>query len=111
MKIIKAALIVIAIIVVFLAIFVYLIIQNNNKTMKQIDEIVSKVVSLENNDHRFEEVIEGLTSAVKEVATTNRIMADTLNKLYFYNKELHKKIERHDEKSEKIYNEVIVKRW
>lgn len=87
------------IVVVFLAVFVYLIVQNNSKTMKQIDKVVDKIISLENNDSRFEEVIESLTDAVKEVATTNRIMADTLNKVDFYNKELHKK-------SDRIYDEI-----
>lgn len=92
-----------SIVVVFLAIFVYLIVQNNTKAVKQIDKVVDKMVSLENNDTKFEEVIEGLTDAVKEVATTNRIMADTLNKVDFYNKELHKK-------SDRIYDELTKNR-
>ena len=74
--------------------------------IKSLNELTPRLSKLESNDSRFEEVIEGLTEAVKEVATTNRIMAETLNRVDFYNKSLHKQVEKHDEKADKILEEI-----
>lgn len=95
-----------AIIIVFLGLFTYLVIANDKKRTEQINSIIDRIGTLQINDTDFKSLIENLTETVKEVSTTNRIVADTVNRLDYYNKDLHRKLEKHDEKSEKILDEL-----
>lgn len=95
-----------AIIIVFLGLFTYLVISNDKKRTEQINNIISRIGTLQINDTDFKSLIENLTETVKEVSTTNRIVADTVNRLDYYNKDLHRKLEKHDEKSDKILDEI-----
>lgn len=95
-----------AIIVIFLGLFTYLVISNDKRRTKQIDDLISKVGMLQMNDTDFKGLIEGLTESVKELSVTNRVVADTVNRLDYYNKDLHRKLEKHDEKSDRILDEV-----
>lgn len=95
-----------AIIIVFLALFTYLVVHSDKKRTDQIDKIVDKVAGLQTNDENFKQLMENLTETVKELATTNRVVADTVNKLDFYNKDIAKKLDRHDARSEKIYERL-----
>lgn len=95
-----------AIIIVFLGLFTYLVIANDKKRTEQINSIIDRIGTLQINDTDFKSLIENLTETVKEVSTTNRIVADTVNRLDYYNKDLHRKLEKHDEKSDKILDEL-----
>lgn len=95
-----------AIIIVFLGLFTYLVIANDEKRTEQINSIIDRIGTLQINDTDFKSLIENLTETVKEVSTTNRIVADTVNRLDYYNKDLHRKLEKHDEKSDKILDEL-----
>lgn len=95
-----------AIIIVFLGLFTYLVISNDKKRTEQINSIIERIGTLQINDTDFKSLIENLTETVKEVSTTNRIVADTVNRLDYYNKDLHKKLEKHDDKVEKILDEL-----
>lgn len=95
-----------AIIVVFLGLFTYLVITNDRRRTEQINNIIERVGTLQINDTDFKGLIENLTETVKEVSTTNRIVAGTVNRLDYYNKDLHRKLEKHDEKSDKILDAV-----
>lgn len=95
-----------AIIVVFLAIFVYLIISNNKKTVKNMEDIVEEVRCLKSNDKNFEQLMTNLAAAIDKLSDTNKIVADTVNKLDYYNRDLHRKVEKHDEKADKILEEM-----
>lgn len=95
-----------AIIIVFLGLFTYLVIANDKKRTEQINNIIDRIGTLQINDTDFKSLIENLTETVKEVSTTNRIVADTVNRLDYYNKDLHKKLEKHDDKVEKILDEL-----
>lgn len=95
-----------SIIVVFLALFTYLVVASDKKRTQQMDDVVDKLSTLQINDNDFKVLMQGLTETVKELSTTNRIVADTVSKLDFYSKDLHKKLDKHDEKSEKILEEI-----
>lgn len=95
-----------AIIVVFLAIFVYLIISNNKKTVKNMEDIVEEVRCLKSNDKNVEQLLTNLAAAIDKLSDTNKIVADTVNKLDYFNRDLHRKIEKHDEKADKILDEM-----
>lgn len=95
-----------AIIIVFLGLFTYLVISNDKKRTEQINSIIERIGTLQINDTDFKSLIENLTETVKEVSTTNRIVADTVNRLDYYNKDLHKKLEKHDDRVEKILDEL-----
>lgn len=95
-----------AIIVVFLGLFTYLVIANDKKRTEQINSIIDRIGTLQINDTDFKSLIENLTETVKEVSTTNRIVADTVNRLDYYNKDLHRKLEKHDDKVDKILDEI-----
>ncbi len=97
------------IIVVFLALFIWLVTANNKKTVEHIEQIVEKMSSLQKNDTEFEQLMKSLIEAVKELSTTNKIVAETVNKLDFYNKDLHNKLDKHDTKADKIYAEMLKK--
>ena len=94
------------IIVVFLGLFTYMVISNDRKRTKQIDDLIKSIGTLQMNDTDFKNLIQSLTESVKELSTTNRVVADTVNRLDYYNKDLHKKLDKHDEKSEKILDEI-----
>lgn len=116
------------IVVVFLALFTYLVIASEKKRSEQMDKLVianeekrdeqmekqseqmeklvDKLSDLQTNDVDFKNLMQGLTETVKELSTTNRIVADTVSRLDFYNKDLHKKLDRHDAKSERILDEI-----
>lgn len=98
-----------AIIVVFLGLFTYLVIANDKKRTEQINSIIDRIGTLQINDTDFKSLIENLTETVKEVSTTNRIVADTVNRLDYYNKDLHRKLEKHDDKVDKILDEI--RKW
>ena len=70
------------------------------------DDVVDKLSTLQINDNDFKVLMQGLTETVKELSTTNRIVADTVSKLDLYSKDLHKKLDKHDEKSDKILDEI-----
>lgn len=96
-----------SIIVVFLALFTYLVVSSDKKRTQQMDDVVDKLSTLQINDNDFKVLMQGLTETVKELSTTNRIVADTVSRLDFYNKDLRKKLDRHDDKSDKILDAVI----
>lgn len=95
-----------AIVVVFLALFTYLVVASEKKRSGQMDKLVDKLSDLQTNDVDFKTLMEGLTETVKELSKTNRIVAETVNKLDFYSEDLHKKLERHDAKSERILDKI-----
>lgn len=94
------------IVVVFLALFTYLVVTSEKKRSEQMDKLVDKLSDLQTNDVDFKNLMQGLTETVKELSTTNRIVADTVSRLDFYNKDLHKKLDRHDAKSEQILDRM-----
>lgn len=96
-----------SIIVVFLALFTYLVVSSDKKRTQQMDDVVDKLSTLQINDNDFKVLMQGLTETVKELSTTNRIVADTVSRLDFYNKDLRKKLDKHDDKSDKILEAVI----
>lgn len=51
--------------------------------------------------------MDNLIQTVKELSTTNRIVANTVSKLDFFNKDLHKKVEKHDEKVDKKTERIL----
>ena len=95
-----------AIIVVFLGVFVYTIVQNDKRRSQEMTEIIRELRNLQINDTNFQNAMENLSEAVKELSTTNKIVADTVSKVDYYNRELHKKLDKHDEKSDKILDEL-----
>ncbi|MDU5183688.1 MAG: hypothetical protein E6214_00215 [Peptoniphilus harei] len=95
-----------AIIVVFLGIFVYMIVQNDKRRSQEMKEITDTLKQLILDNQLLNTAIDKLSEATKEVATTNRIVADTVNKVDYYNRELHRKLDKHDDKVEKILDEL-----
>lgn len=95
-----------AIIIVFLSLFVWIIIVNNNRTVTTIENMAKEINSLQINDGNFEKLMCNLIDAIKELSITNKTVAETVSRLDFYNKDLHKKIDKHDEKAEKILDEI-----
>lgn len=95
-----------AIIIVFLGVFVYTIVQNDKRRSQEMTEITIELRNLQMNDTNFQNAMENLSEAVKELSTTNKIVADTVSKVDYYNRELHKKLDKHDEKSDKILDEL-----
>ena len=95
-----------AIIIVFLGVFVYSIVQNDKRRSQEMKEITDTLKQLILDNQLLNTAIDKLSEATKEVATTNRIVADTVSKVDYYNRELHKKLDKHDEKSDKILDEL-----
>ncbi|MDK7722467.1 hypothetical protein QP555_05520 [Peptoniphilus lacrimalis] len=95
-----------SIIVVFLGLFTYLVISNDRKRTKQIDDLIKSIGTLQMNDTDFKALVESLIESVKELSITNKIVADTVSRLDYYNKDLHHKLEKHDEKSDKILDAI-----
>lgn len=95
-----------AIIIVFLGLFTYLVVSSDKKRTQQMDAVVAKLSALQINDNDFKVLMENLSETVKELSTTNRIVADTVSRLDFYNKDLHKKLDKHDEKCDKILDKI-----
>lgn len=95
-----------AIIVVFLGIFVYMIVQSDKRRSQEMKEITDTLKQLILDNQLLNTAIDKLSEATKEVATTNRIVAETVNKVDYYNRELHKKLDKHDDKVEKILDEL-----
>lgn len=95
-----------AIIVVFLGVFVYTIVQNDKRRSQEMKEITDTLKQLILDNQLLNTAIDKLSEATKEVATTNRIVADTVNKVDYYNQELHRKLDKHDDKVEKILDEL-----
>ena len=69
-------------------------------------EIIRELRNLQMNDTNFQNAMENLSEAVKELSTTNKIVADTVSKVDYYNRELHKKLDKHDDKADKILDEL-----
>ena len=95
-----------AIVVVFLGLFTYLVINNDKKRTEQLASIVDKVANLQTNDKLFENLMQEMTEAVKELSITNRNVSETVNKLDFYNKDLHRKADKMIVNIEEIRREI-----
>lgn len=95
-----------AIIVVFLGVFVYTIVQNDKRRSREMSEIIKELRSLQMNDTNFQNAMENLSAAVKELSTTNKIVADTVGKLDYFNRDINRKLEKHDEKCDKILDSL-----
>lgn len=95
-----------AIIVVFLGVFVYTIVQNDKRRSLEMTEIIKELRNLQMNDTNFQNAMENLSEAVKELAKTNKIVADTVGKLDYYNRDINRKLEKHDEKCDKILDSL-----
>ena len=91
-----------AIIVVFLGVFVYTIVQNDKRRNQEMTEIIKELRNLQMNDTNFQNAMENLSEAVKELSKTNKIVADTVGKLDYFNRDINRKLEKHDEKCDKI---------
>ena len=97
------------ILVIFIIVFIVLINRNlklQDKLLDKYEKLSEGVDTLNGNDERFERLVNQLVEAVKELSTTNRIVADTVSKLDFYNKNFHKQLEKHDEKADKIIDKL-----
>ena len=95
-----------AIIVVFLGIFVYMIVNNNKYTISQMKNLVEDTKNLQANDNRFENLVLALTDVTKELAKTVDKMSDTLIKVDYYNKNLSRSLEKHDDRAVKISEDI-----
>ena len=95
-----------AIIVVFLGIFVYLIVSNNKYTISQMEDLVKETKNLQLNDNRFENLVLALTDVTKELANTVDKMSDTLIKVDYYNKNLSRNLEKHDDRVVKMSEDI-----
>ena len=95
-----------AIIVVFLGIFVYLIVSNNKYTISQMEDLVKETKNLQLNDNRFENLVLALTDVTKELANTVDKISDTLIKVDYYNKNLFRNLEKHDDRAVKISEDI-----
>ena len=95
-----------AIIVVFLGIFVYLIVSNNKYTISQMEGLVKETKNLQLNDNRFENLVLALTDVTKELANTVDKMSDTLIKVDYYNKNLFRNLEKHDDRVVKMSEDI-----
>ena len=95
-----------AIIIVFLGVFVYTIIQNDKRRTQEMTEIIQELKNLQINDTKFQSAMENLSEAVKELSTTNKIVADTVGKLDYFNRDINRKLEKHDDKADKILEEL-----
>lgn len=95
-----------AIIVVFLGVFVYTIVQNDKRRSREMTEIIKKLRNLQMNDTNFQNAMENLSEAVKELSKTNKIVADTVGKLDYFNRDINRKLEKHDEKCDKILDSL-----
>lgn len=95
-----------AIIVVFLGVFVYTIVQNDKRRSREMTEIIQELRNLQMNDTNFQNAMENLSEAVKELSKTNKIVADTVGKLDYFNRDINRKLEKHDEKCDKILDSL-----
>ena len=95
-----------AIIIVFLGVFVYTIVQNDKRRSREMAEIIQELRNLQLNDTKFQSAMENLSEAVKELSATNKIVADTVGKLDYFNRDINRKLEKHDDKAEKILDEL-----
>ena len=95
-----------AIIVVFLGIFVYMIVNNNKYTIGKMEDLVKETKNLQANDNRFETLVLALTDVTKELANTVDKMSDTLIKVDYYNKNLSRDLEKHDNRAVKISEDI-----
>ena len=95
-----------AIIVVFLGVFVYTIVQNDKRRNQEMTKIIQELRNLQINDTNFQNAMENLSEAVKELSTTNKIVADTVGKLDYFNRDINRKLEKHDDKADKILDEL-----
>lgn len=95
-----------AIIIVFLGVFVYTIVQNDKRRSREMAEIIQELRSLQLNDTKFQSAMENLSEAVKELSATNKIVADTVGKLDYFNRDINRKLEKHDDKADKILDEL-----
>lgn len=95
-----------AIIIVFLGVFVYTIVQNDKKRSREMAEIIQELRNLQLNDTKFQSAMENLSEAVKELSATNKIVADTVGKLDYFNRDINRKLEKHDDKADKILDEL-----
>lgn len=95
-----------AIIVVFLGVFVYTIVQNDKRRSREMAEIIQALRNLQLNDTKFQSAMENLSEAVKELSATNKIVADTVGKLDYFNRDINRKLEKHDDKADKILDEL-----
>ena len=95
-----------AIIVVFLGIFVYMIVNNNKYTIGKMEDLVKETKNLQANDNRFETLVLALTDVTKELANTVDKMSDTLIKVDYYNKNLSRNLEKHDDRAIKISEDI-----
>ena len=69
-------------------------------------EIIQELRNLQLNDTKFQSAMENLSEAVKELSTTNKIVADTVGKLDYFNRDISRKLEKHDDKADKILDEI-----
>ena len=95
-----------AIIVVFLGVFVYTIVQNDKRRSQEMKEIIKELRNLQMNDTNFQNAMENLSEAVKELSTTNKIVADTVGKLDYFNRDINRNLEKNDDKADKILDEL-----
>ena len=95
-----------AIIIVFLGVFVYTIVQNDKRRSREMAEIIQELRSLQLNDTKFQSAMENLSEAVKELSATDKIVADTVGKLDYFNRDINRKLEKHDDKADKILDEL-----
>ncbi|MDU5324071.1 MAG: hypothetical protein E6149_05310 [Peptoniphilus harei] len=80
----------------------YTIVQNDKRRSREMTEIIKELRNLQINDTNFQNAMENLSEAVKELSTTNKIVADTVGKLDYFNRDINRKLEKHDEKCDKI---------
>ena len=95
-----------AIIVVFLGVFVFTVIQNDKRRNREFEKMIEKIDGLQTNDTNFQMAIEKLSEAIKELSTSNRVIVDIVGRLDYYNKDLNKKLDKHDEKCDKILDSI-----
>ena len=70
------------------------------------EDLVKETKNLQLNDNRFENLVLALTDVTKELANTVDKISDTLIKVDYYNKNLFRNLEKHDDRAVKISEDI-----
>lgn len=80
--------------------------ERNKEMLNKIEGLVASLDNLYINNNKMESLMMSLSDSVKQLSEATKTVASTIDRIDIYNRELARKVEKHDERAEKLHEKL-----
>lgn len=80
--------------------------ERNKEMLNKIEGLVASLDNLYLNNNKMEALMVSLSDSVKQLSEATKTVASTIDRIDIYNRELARKVEKHDARAEKLHDKL-----